>query len=87
MPTGALTVHIIDFTFTPARISVPVGTTVTVVNDDEAVHDWTSQSGVWRSGDLQRGQSFSFTFRTAGTFEFLCTIHPSMTGSVTVTSS
>ncbi len=69
----------------PRAMTVAAGTTVTATNDDDATHDWTSNTGAWRSGDLATGQSFSFTFRTQGHFDYLCTLHPSMRGSVTVT--
>jgi plastocyanin len=66
-------------------LTIPVGSTVTVTNQDEATHDWTSRNGVWRSGDLAQGVSYSFTFRTTGTFDYLCERHPHMTGTITVT--
>lgn len=74
-----------DFAFSPRVLTIPVGSTVTATNRDEAVHDWTSDRGVWGSGDLRRGQSFSFTFEDPGTYDYLCERHPSMTGTVTVT--
>lgn len=81
--TRALTIR--DFAFSPRLLTVPVGTSVRATNQDGATHDWTSDSGVWGSGDLDTGQSFTFTFRTAGTFDYLCERHPQMTGTVTVT--
>lgn len=66
-------------------LTVPVGSTVTATNKDEATHDWTSRSSVWRSGDLPPGASYSFTFPASGTFDYLCERHPQMTGTVTVT--
>lgn len=56
-------------------------------NVDEAPHDWTSNTGVWGSGSLDTGQSFAYRFDAVGPFDYRCTIHPSMTGSVTVTPS
>jgi plastocyanin len=82
---GRYTLTISDFAFTPRELTIPVGSTVTVVNRDEAVHDWTSATGVWASGDLRQGESFSFTFRTAGRYDYLCERHPEMTGTITVT--
>lgn len=81
------TLAIRDFAFTPQDFSVPVGTTVTATNHDGATHNWTSSTAMLRSGDLRTNQSYSFTFRTPGRFDFMCTIHPSMTGSVTVVPS
>lgn len=83
--TTARALTIRDFAFSPRLLTVAVGTSVRATNEDEATHDWTSDTGVWRSGDLDTGASFAFTFRTAGTFDYLCERHPQMTGTVTVT--
>jgi plastocyanin len=64
---------------------VPVGTTVTVTNTDGSTHTWTAADGTFDSGGLAQGESFEFTFTEAGTFEYFCNIHPSMTGSIVVT--
>ena len=66
-------------------ITVPLGTEVTVTNEDGASHTWTSRDGLWDSGSLAGGGSFSFTFTEAGTFPFFCAFHGSMSGSLTVT--
>lgn len=66
-------------------ITVAAGTEVTITNQDGATHTWTSDDGLWDSGNLGGGDSFSFTFAEAGTFTFHCNIHGSMTGSITVT--
>ena len=84
---AAVSVTIRDFAFSPATISVPVGTTVTWTNEDSAPHTATSTSGVWDSGTLETGGSFSFTFDTPGSFSYFCAIHPSMRGTVVVTSA
>jgi plastocyanin len=67
-------------------ITVPVGTTVVVRNDDGAGHTWTSDDGVFDSGFIDGGDTFEFTFTEAGTFAFHCEVHPTMTGTVTVTA-
>lgn len=66
-------------------ITVAAGTTVTVVNADATGHTWTSQAGVFDSGTLRGGDTFTFTFTDAGEYRFFCGIHPSMTGSITIT--
>lgn len=76
--------------FTLEDLTVSVGTTVTWTNQDRATHTATSgtprsRSGVWDSGNLGLGGQFSFTFTEAGTFQYFCRIHNSMTGTVTVT--
>lgn len=84
---GATPLAIRDFEFTPRALTVVAGTTVRATNFDGATHDWTSRTGVWGSGDLRTNQAFSYRFNVVGSFDYLCTIHPSMTGSVTVTPS
>jgi len=49
-------------------------------------HTVTADGGLFNSGNLSTGQSFSFTFVSRGTFTYHCRIHPSMTGTVSVTS-
>jgi amicyanin len=86
-PVVAVTqVHIANFAFTPANIQVPVGTTVTWTNLDSAPHTVTFKQGMKGSGVLEKGQSFSYTFTEAGTFQYDCAVHPYMTATVTVTS-
>ena len=62
---------------------VSTGTTVTWTNRDSVAHTSTANGGAW-NGNLAPGSSFSFTFQTAGTFPYHCTIHPNMVGVVTV---
>ena len=61
-----------------------VGDTVTWTNLDFVVHTATSTSGAFDSGDLDQNESFSLTFTAPGTFAYLCTPHPDMTGTVIV---
>ncbi|WP_410566847.1 plastocyanin/azurin family copper-binding protein [Amycolatopsis sp. cmx-4-61] len=81
------TVAIKDFAFAPAATTVRKGTTVTWTNSDQDAHTVTStgSGGPLRSPTLQTGQSYSYTFTTPGTFGYLCTIHPFMIATVTVT--
>ncbi|MFB9928000.1 plastocyanin/azurin family copper-binding protein [Amycolatopsis halotolerans] len=80
-------VGIKDFAFAPAATTVKKGTTVTWTNQDQDAHTVTStgSGGPLRSPTLQTGQSYQYTFSKPGTFEYLCTIHPFMTATVTVT--
>lgn len=77
-------VEIMDFTFSPETLTVAIGTTVTWTNHDSAIHTVTSLTGVFDSGTLSNGGSFSFTFTQVGTFEYHCSIHTSMKGTVIV---
>jgi plastocyanin len=84
--TGEVAVEIKDFAFNPPTIEVAVGTTVTWTNNDTAPHTATqnpSGSG-FQSGRLDNGGTYSYTFETAGTFEYFCEFHPNMTGTVVV---
>jgi plastocyanin len=81
-PVAADTVTIAGFAFAPAAVTVPVGSTVTWTNNDSAPHDVTG--GPLHSPTLNRGQSWSYTFAAAGSYSYICSIHPNMTGTVTV---
>lgn len=83
---GTVSVSIVDFAFNPKTITVPVGTTVRWTNNGSAPHTVTSTSSpkAFDSGTLNPGESFEFTFKTAGQFPYRCAIHPSMTGMVIV---
>lgn len=78
-------VAINNFDFTPGELLVRAGTTVEWQNRAEGTpHTTTSGDGTWDSGRLGAGGSFSFTFTEPGTYDYVCTIHPSMTGTVIV---
>ena len=70
--------------FTPQRVSVQVGETVTWEWDDGAVPHDVNGGDVFKS-EIQEKGTFAHTFAEAGTFEYKCTVHPTMTGSVEVT--
>ncbi|MFF2148825.1 plastocyanin/azurin family copper-binding protein [Kitasatospora sp. NPDC058190] len=86
-PAATDSVAIKNFAFAPAAITVKAGTTVTWTNQDTDAHTVTSQNkaGALNSQALNTGQSYSYTFTTPGTYGYLCTIHPFMTATVTVT--
>ena len=81
-------VTIANFAFSPADITVKAGTTVTWTNNDSVAHTVTETDGQTgpASGDIGSGSAYTFTFSKAGTYHYHCAIHPSMTGTVTVTS-
>ena len=79
-------VSIVDFSFNPATLSVTAGSTVTWTNNGAAPHTATGTGGEFDTGTLQPGQSGSITFSNAGTYSYLCSIHPQMTGSISVTA-
>ena len=82
-------VTIENFLFSPQDLTIEVGDTVTWTNLDDFSHTATSTSGpsAFDSGNLANGETFSFTFDTAGTYEYFCEIHPNMIGSITVTAA
>ena len=81
---AAQQVTIEQFKFTPAALTVPVGTTVTWTNKDGTIHTVTSTTKVFASEGLDQGGSFSYTFTTPGSYPYFCKLHPRMTGTVTV---
>ncbi|RPJ50379.1 MAG: hypothetical protein EHM21_05110 [Chloroflexi bacterium] len=74
-----------NFVFTPPSLTIPVGTTVTWTNEDQAQHTATADDKSFDSGPLAQGASFSFTFTKEGTFPYICTFHPNMVGTIIVT--
>lgn len=73
-------VDIKNFAFNPETLSIQKGTTIMWSNKDNVV-----TSDIFDSGKLGKGESFSYTFDQAGTFEYRCTIHPYMKGKIIVT--
>jgi plastocyanin len=78
------TVKIDNFTFTPQRVTVKAGTTVTWTNEDDIPHTVSSTTKAFRSKPLDTDDKFSFTFTTAGVYEYFCSLHPHMTGTIVV---
>ena len=77
-------VPIQGFAFKPATVTVNVGDTVTWTNEDTAPHTATASDGSFDTGSLKKGASGSHTFSKAGSFAYICTIHPNMKGTVVV---
>jgi plastocyanin len=77
-------VSIEDFYFEPANAAVQPRDTIVWTNNGAHPHTVTADDGSFDSGTLQPGQSFSWTFTNPGTVTYHCTIHPFMTGSVSV---
>ncbi len=73
-----------DFQFSPATITIHVGDTITWTNNGPTAHTATASDHSFDTGTLQKGQSASHTFTTAGTFAYICTLHPFMHGTVVV---
>jgi plastocyanin len=78
------TITIKDFMFTPRDLRVPAGSKVTWVNKDEEPHTVVEVNQAFTSKAMDTDDGFTYQFKTAGTYKFFCTLHPRMTGSVTV---
>ncbi len=81
---GAGVVWIKKDNFSPGVITVPVNTTVTWTNKDFWPHTVTSDDGLFDSKKLKHGKTFSYTFKTKGTFKYHCKIHDRMIAKVIV---
>ena len=84
-PAAANAVNIDNFAFAPAKLTVPVGTTVTWTNKDEEPHTVASSDGTFHSPGMGAGSTYTYTFTKAGTFDYICSIHPFMQATVVVT--
>lgn len=80
---AAASVDIVDFAFEPATIDVATGQTITWTNTGAAPHTVTFADGP-DSGNMAPGATFEHAFDAAGSFEYVCAIHPTMTGTVNV---
>jgi plastocyanin len=78
--TNSITIS--NFSFNPNALTVKVGTTVTWTNQDSVVHKIKSDN--FNSPDLGQGDKFEFTFSNKGSFDYVCSIHPSMQGKIIV---
>src|SRR5215207_5028355 len=77
-------VAIRDFAFSPGSTQVRVGDSVAWTNRDQAAHTATAGNGAFDTGLLEEGDSRSIRFTVAGTYRYICTPHPNMTGTVVV---
>ena len=82
---GSATVAIADLAYSPADVEVAAGDTVTWTNDDDAPHTVTfDDDALTDSGELSKGDTYEVTFDTAGSYSYVCAIHPDMKATVTV---
>lgn len=83
---GTAEVLIEDFSFKPAELKIKTGTTVNWTNNDDVAHDVDSdtEDGLLQSELLERGESYSFKFDKAGTYNYHCHPHPFMKATVVV---
>ena len=77
-------IKIDNFTFAPQRLIVRAGTTVIWRNRDDIPHAVASSSRLFKSKALDTDDTYAFTLTTAGTYEYFCSLHPQMTGTIVV---
>ncbi|MCV7217488.1 cupredoxin family copper-binding protein [Mycobacterium crocinum] len=83
-PVAGTAVNITNFAFAPATLTVKVGETVTWTNKDEEPHNVVANDGSFRSPGMDSNATYSYTFTKAGSFDYICGIHPFMHGTVVV---
>ena len=79
-PPAAPTVEvsIANYRFVPATLNIAAGTTITWINNDDDVHTVMDAGGAFRSGALDEGQNYRYTFAKAGVYRIACSMHPQM---------
>ncbi|MEH2178459.1 cupredoxin domain-containing protein [Nostoc sp.] len=83
--TADATVKIRNFKFEPANLAIAVGKTVQFINVDEEPHTATSTDGAFNSKALDTNQTWNYTATKPGTYPYICSVHPFMKGTLTVT--
>ena len=88
--SGTIDVEMVNFAFSPKEETIKVGSTVRWTNKDAAPHDVSSKDGSWNStggmAGMNKGDVYSRTFSTAGTFDYYCKAHgeAAMSGRIIV---
>jgi plastocyanin len=83
---GPVAISMKNFQFDPKAATVKVGQTVTWTNDDSAPHNAVDEKGgAFKSELFNKGETYEFTAEKAGKIDYVCTIHPGMEGTLTVT--
>jgi plastocyanin len=77
-------VHIKDFAFVPATITVKAGQSVLFVQDDQTPHTVTASDKSYDSGNLDQRATWAHAFTAPGTYTYVCAYHPNMKGTVVV---
>lgn len=84
-PVAGDAISIDNFVFVPTTLTIPAGSTVTWTNRDEEPHTIAAGDGSFHSPGMGAQGSYSHTFAAPGTFDYVCSIHPFMHGTVVVT--
>jgi plastocyanin len=83
-PAAGFEVAIDNFSFSPATVTVPAGSTVRWTNHDDIPHTVVSDDKAFKSKALDTDDTFTYTFAQAGTYSYFCSLHPKMVGKVVV---
>jgi plastocyanin len=83
---GVVDIAMVDYLYVPETVSVTPGTTVRWTNYDAESHDTISNDFLWHSEYIDPGKSFEYTFTDDSfqPFEYYCSLHGGMTGTITV---
>jgi plastocyanin len=85
LAAGSETIEISNFAYSPASVTVKVGTTITFKNEESVEHTATSNTeGLFDTGTLNKGQSVRLKMNKVGTFSFHCSFHAFMHGTIKV---
>jgi plastocyanin len=82
--SGEIAVGIENFAFSPGTITVPAGSTVRWINQDDSPHNIAAEDKSFKSKTLDTGDNFSYTFAKPGAYKYYCSLHPRMTGTILV---
>lgn len=83
-PGDGVQVAMEGIAYAPTQVELRVGQPVTWTNNDEVMHDVIASGGEFESELLEEGETYSFTPTEPGTIDYVCSIHPNMTASLTV---
>ena len=82
VPEAVITID--NFSFSPATLTVPTGTTVHWTNHDDIPHTIVSDDKAFKSKALDTDEQFTYTFTKPGTYSYFCSLHPKMTAKIVV---
>jgi plastocyanin len=77
-------VEMLDYEFSAANVTIATGGKIIWLNQGQAPHDATADDGSFETGTIEPGKLKSETFKEPGTYSYICTIHPQMTGTIEV---
>jgi plastocyanin len=83
-PSPVSIIHIKNFAYVPDSVTIPAGSTVKFVEDDEIAHTVTASDGSFDSGNLNQKQTWTHLFTKPGTYPYYCAYHTYMKGKVII---